>query len=80
MPAEGGTLPPDDVLQGMAQLGAQAAAALGVEVYGGDCRHQPDGSLMLIDLNDWPSYARCRDAAAEAIAAYLLARESETTP
>jgi hypothetical protein len=25
----------------------------------------------LIDLNDWPSYGRCRFAAAEAIASYV---------
>jgi hypothetical protein len=46
----------------------QAAAALGLEVYGGDAVvHQPSAP-MLIDLNDWPSFAPVRAAAAAAIA------------
>ena len=56
---------------GIDRLGQQAAAALGVEVYGGDCVCGPNGRLTLIDLNDWPSYARCRSRAASAIAAYI---------
>lgn len=53
------------------RLGQQAAAALEVEIYGGDCVCDVAGRLTLIDLNDWPSYAPCRSAAARAIAAYL---------
>ena len=34
----------------------------------------PAGGLTLIDLNDWPSFAPCRDAAAAAIANYLVRR------
>ncbi len=55
-------------LAGLAEAGA---AALELEVFGGDCILERDGSLSLIDLNDWPSYGRCRSAAAEAIAAYI---------
>ncbi len=36
------------------------------------CRR--DGDLTLIDLNDWPSFAPCRDRASEAIAGYLMRR------
>ena len=32
------------------------------------------GDLTLIDLNDWPSFAPCREAAADAIADYLARR------
>ncbi|MCR4853340.1 MAG: hypothetical protein K5893_07105 [Prevotella sp.] len=39
-----------------------------VKVYGGDCIVRADGSYSLIDFNDWPSFSRCRDEAAEAIA------------
>lgn len=53
------------------RLGASAAAALDLTVYGGDGVVGPDGSLTLIDLNDWPSFSRCRDDAAAAIAAHL---------
>lgn len=55
-------------LQRLAEAGA---AALELEVYGGDCVYDGNGGLWLIDLNDWPSYGRCRFGAAEAIAAYV---------
>lgn len=37
-------------------------------VYGGDCIICPDGKFKIIDFNDWPSFSRCREDAAEAIA------------
>ena len=43
------------------------AVAIGLEVYGGDAIVRADGSFCLIDFNDWPSFAPCREAAAEAI-------------
>jgi hypothetical protein len=52
----------------------QAAAALGVDVFGGDAIIRPDGQPVVIDLNAWPSYARYRDRAAEAIAGLLADR------
>ena len=53
---------------------AAAASALGVEVFGGDAIVGPDGRPMIIDLNAWPSFARYRDAASDAIAEHLAAR------
>ncbi len=47
---------------------SEAARTLGVRVYGGDAVIAPDGSLKLIDFNDWPSFSPCRDEAARAIA------------
>lgn len=44
------------------------AAAVGVGIYGGDAIVRADGSFCLIDFNDWPSFSRCREAAADAIA------------
>ena len=55
-------------MNGLAEAGA---AALDLEVFGGDCVRDRQGNLWLIDLNDWPSYARCRSGASEAIASYL---------
>jgi len=55
----------------MRGLAEAAAAALELEVFGGDCVRDRQQNLWLIDLNDWPSYARCRFAAADAIASYL---------
>lgn len=65
----------DDVLQQIDALGRHAAEILGVEVYGGDCVRDLNGKLYLIDLNDWPSFASCRAAAASHIAAYVQARD-----
>lgn len=44
------------------------AEHLGLPVYGGDCVVRADGSVCIIDFNDWPSFSRCRAAAATAIA------------
>jgi glutathione synthase/RimK-type ligase-like ATP-grasp enzyme len=55
-------------------LGARAARAAGLDVYGGDIIIEPSGALTLIDLNDWPSFAPCRDAASAAIADFLMRR------
>ncbi|HEY1884654.1 MAG TPA: hypothetical protein VGG86_01215 [Roseiarcus sp.] len=51
-----------------------AAAALGLEVFGGDAVIKADGEPKIIDLNAWPSYALYRDRAAEAIADCLTER------
>ncbi len=42
-----------------------------LEVFGGDIVVGADGRMMLIDLNDWPSCAPCREPAAVAIAHHL---------
>ena len=51
------------------------ASAIGMQVYGGDCIVRDDGSYVIIDFNDWPSFASCRNEAAEAIA--TLVRQTE---
>jgi hypothetical protein len=56
------------------RLAARAAQAAGLEVFGGDVIVSASGELTLIDLNDWPSFAPCREAAADAIADYLTRR------
>jgi hypothetical protein len=58
----------------LAQHVRQAAAALGLEVYGGDVIVTPAGDIVLLDLNAWPSFALYRDEAAVAIASYLYLR------
>jgi hypothetical protein len=52
----------------------RAAAALSLDVYGGDAIVSPDGAISVIDLNAWPSFALFRPAAATHIAALLSAR------
>jgi len=51
---------------------ARLADAVGLDVYGGDCIVRPDGSYCVIDFNDWPSFSRCRDEAAEAIGQFII--------
>jgi hypothetical protein len=53
---------------------SRAAAALGLEVYGGDAKATRDGRVLVIDLNAWPSFGLYRDVASERIASYLAAR------
>lgn len=43
-----------------------------VPVYGGDAVVSPDGSVNIIDFNDWPSFSPCWDEAARAIAGIVL--------
>ena len=49
-------------------LTQEEIAAAGLDVYGGDCIVREDGTFCIIDLNDWPSFSRCREEAAKAIA------------
>jgi len=60
--------------RGLARLVGRAAAALGLEIYGGDVIVTGSGDLVLLDLNAWPSFALYRDEAAPAIAQYLFRR------
>lgn len=53
--------------------------AVGLEIYGGDAVLADDGRILVIDLNDWPSFACFRAEAAEAIAARIHARALEHT-
>jgi hypothetical protein len=58
----------------LARLVRDAATALGLEIYGGDAIASAAGSLQLLDLNAWPSFALYRDEAAPVIASYLALR------
>lgn len=76
VPPPGGAPLAAAVLARLRALGERAAHVLGVEIYGGDCVYDSrEGNLVLIDLNDWPSYAPCCAEAATYIAAYLDARD-----
>jgi hypothetical protein len=58
----------------LSQAALDAAAALGLEIFGGDAVIKASGEPMIIDLNAWPSYALYRDRAAQAIADCLSER------
>ncbi len=65
----------EDTLKGIC---SRAASALNVDVYGGDAIVDEDGTMRIIDFNDWPSFAPCRDEAARAIAE-IIVRKIENT-
>ncbi len=48
-----------------------AASTLGLQIYGGDIVVAEDGHY-LVDINNWPSFALCREEAAEQIASHLM--------
>lgn len=52
----------------------QLVRRLGLEIYGGDAVLTPDGRVVVIDINDWPSFARYRNEAAEAIGHRIYTR------
>ncbi|MCF0181103.1 MAG: hypothetical protein HUK11_02430 [Muribaculaceae bacterium] len=51
----------------------RAADELNTVIYGGDCIVSAEGDIRIIDFNDWPSFAPCRDEAAPHIAKQVLA-------
>ena len=50
---------------------------LNVPIFGGDCIIQEDGSIMIIDFNDWPSFARYRNEAGRNIASFIYKQAKE---
>lgn len=49
-----------------------AAEALDVKIYGGDCIVSDEGDIRIIDFNDWPSFAPCRQEAGPYIAKCIM--------
>jgi hypothetical protein len=58
-------------------LAWQASEILGLDIYGGDCLLTSDGTLYLIDINDWPSFRGCRPIAATHIAQHILTQAQQ---
>ena len=58
--------------QHLRDICARAAEELNIVVYGGDCIVDEDGTVRIIDFNDWPSFAPCRNEAAPHIARAIL--------
>ncbi|MBO5054157.1 MAG: hypothetical protein J6C44_08025 [Muribaculaceae bacterium] len=51
---------------------ARACQELDVKIYGGDCIISSEGEIRIIDFNDWPSFAPCREQAGPYIAKCIL--------
>lgn len=62
-----------DDLQTLAQAIAQT---LHLQVFGFDAIVRQDGSLCVIDVNDWPSFSSCRVEAADAICLLSIGNRS----
>jgi glutathione synthase/RimK-type ligase-like ATP-grasp enzyme len=56
----------------MREICQRASEVLDVKIYGGDCIVSPNGEIRIIDFNDWPSFAPCRNEAAPFIAKSIL--------
>jgi glutathione synthase/RimK-type ligase-like ATP-grasp enzyme len=52
-------------------LAQKSAQTLGVFIFGGDAIIAPNGSITIIDINDWPSFAPVREPASRNIALLL---------
>lgn len=63
--------------EALKMISNRAAEILGIHIYGGDAVISSDGTIQIIDLNDWPSFAPCREEASEAIAQCLYNTFSE---
>lgn len=53
------------------------SSILSVPIYGGDCIVSSDGTIRIIDFNDWPSFARCREEAGHCIALCIIKKIEE---
>lgn len=58
------------------EICSRVTEVLNIRIYGGDCVIGKDGQIRIIDVNDWPSFAPCREEAApfiaECIASFCL--------
>ncbi|MGK9475422.1 hypothetical protein [Melioribacter sp. OK-6-Me] len=54
------------------ELGNESAGAIGLDVYGGDAIISRDGTISIIDINDWPSFAPVREEASSSIAELIV--------
>ncbi|MCC6254630.1 MAG: hypothetical protein IT276_06940 [Ignavibacteriaceae bacterium] len=54
------------------ELASRSAEILGLEIYGGDAIISPDGSISIIDINDFPSFAPIREQSTKEIAQLIF--------
>lgn len=59
--------PDNAAMRSLAREAERMAHLVGIQVYGGDAVVAPNGDFYIIDFNDWPSFSRCREEAAEKI-------------
>jgi len=67
-------------LAALRTLAFRAAARLQLDIFGGDVVIDAERRPVLIDLNDWPSFAPIRERAARAIAGHVHATRPRGVP
>ena len=63
-------------IEDLAAQAEMAAAAVKVEIFGGDAIVTPEEKIFVIDINSWPSFARVRTEASVQIARRLRLRQT----
>lgn len=58
------------------QIAFKAAGAVGLSVFGGDAIITEEGSIYIIDLNDFPSFSAVREEAAKAVAQMIIEKKN----
>ena len=53
------------------------ASFVGLSIYGCDCIIRPDGTPVIIDVSDWPSFSHCKEEAAVAIAESVIQKRED---
>lgn len=64
-------------LDELKSIASRAANVLDIKIYGGDAVISKNREIQLIDVNDWPSFAPCRDEAAKYIAETIIKKGIE---
>ncbi|RPI17471.1 MAG: hypothetical protein EHM58_09140 [Ignavibacteriae bacterium] len=59
------------------ELADRSAETLGLYIYGGDAIITPESEIIIIDINDWPSFAPVRDKASQLIANLIYRKVEE---
>lgn len=54
------------------ELASRSAEILGLDIFGGDAIISSDGSISIIDINDWPSFAPIREQSSKEIAQLIF--------
>lgn len=60
-------------IQNIKDICMKAAQALRIDIFGGDMTLTPEGECLIVNFDDWPSFAPIRKEAARAIAKSVIA-------
>ncbi len=64
-------------LEKLKSMAHKSAEVMDLLIYGGDAIIERDGSITIIDINDWPSFAPIRDEASKYIAQAIYSKFGE---